>query len=65
MAASRANTCRRRYSKAKRQALRWLNIMAEASLHLTLFLQEDDFSDYLLAKDLLQQLAREVMGGGG
>jgi len=39
--------------------------MAEASLHFTLFLSEDDYESYLHGRELLEQLAREVLRGGG
>jgi len=51
---------RKRWSKVEEKALGWLNIMAEVSLHLTLFLLEGDYDDFSRAKELLEQLAREV-----
>jgi len=63
--AAKGHTCRRGWSQAKQQALRWLNIMAEASLYFTLFLSEDDYESYLHGRGLLEQLAKEVLRGGG
>ena len=48
-------------SKARRQAIDWLCKLSEIQFQLALFLAEDDYDSFLEAKDLLEQLAREVL----
>ena len=48
-------------SKARRQAIDWLCKLSEIQFQLALFLAEDDYDSFLEAKDLLEQLAREVV----
>jgi len=52
-------------SRDKERALEWLWELAEIQMYLAQFLREDDYESFLHAKDLLRQLAEEVLRGKG